>query len=147
MTRIRLGIEVPAGLAQLSEVEVDGVAYPVGADRLVQAEVAVPAGVESLVFVDPLTGAYNRSYFEIQMHNEIARAQRDRSGMGDTRAVMEQKGIFRLAEALGLAVPETSHDSEPGSQEHAARECAALRRLRLDLPDPRVRPLRVVPPR
>jgi len=40
------------------------------------------ARVESLVFVDPLTGAYNRSYFEIQMHNEIARAQRDRSGMG-----------------------------------------------------------------
>jgi uncharacterized protein (DUF362 family) len=28
----------------------------------------------------------------------------DRSGMGDTRAVMEQKGVFRLAEELGLDV-------------------------------------------
>jgi diguanylate cyclase (GGDEF)-like protein len=39
------------------------------------------ARVENLVFVDPMTGAYNRSYFEIQMQNEMARAERDASGM------------------------------------------------------------------
>jgi diguanylate cyclase (GGDEF)-like protein len=37
--------------------------------------------IERLVFVDPLTGAYNRPYFDLQLHNEIARAQRESASM------------------------------------------------------------------
>ena len=37
--------------------------------------------IERLVFVDPLTGAYNRPYFDLQMRNEIARAQRENASM------------------------------------------------------------------
>lgn len=39
------------------------------------------ARVEQLVFVDALTGTYNRSYFELQARNEIARAQREGAPM------------------------------------------------------------------
>lgn len=39
------------------------------------------ARIEKLVFVDPLTTAYNRSYFDQQVHIEMARAQRERSSM------------------------------------------------------------------
>jgi diguanylate cyclase (GGDEF)-like protein len=39
------------------------------------------ARIEKLVFVDPLTGSYNRSYFELQARNEIARAQREEGSM------------------------------------------------------------------
>ncbi len=39
------------------------------------------ARIESLVFVDPLTGAYNRPYFDLQMKNEMARAQREGASM------------------------------------------------------------------
>jgi diguanylate cyclase (GGDEF)-like protein len=39
------------------------------------------ARLEKLVFVDPGTGVYNRSYFELQAGNEMARAQRDRASM------------------------------------------------------------------
>jgi diguanylate cyclase (GGDEF)-like protein len=39
------------------------------------------ARIEKLVFVDPLTGSYNRSYFELQARNEIARAQREGESM------------------------------------------------------------------
>lgn len=39
------------------------------------------ARIEKLVFVDPLTGSYNRSYFELQARNEIARAQREEESM------------------------------------------------------------------
>ena len=37
--------------------------------------------LNQLVFVDPLTGSYNRSYFELQARNEIARAQREEESM------------------------------------------------------------------
>ena len=37
--------------------------------------------IEHLVFVDPLTGAYNRPYFDLQMRNEMARAQREGASM------------------------------------------------------------------
>jgi len=39
------------------------------------------ARIEKLVFVDPLTAAYNRSYFDLQLYNEMARAQRERSSV------------------------------------------------------------------
>jgi diguanylate cyclase (GGDEF)-like protein len=35
------------------------------------------ARIERLVFIDPLTAAYNRPYFDLQMRNEMARAQRE----------------------------------------------------------------------
>jgi len=37
--------------------------------------------IERLVFVDPLTGAYNRPYFDLQLTNEMARAQREHASM------------------------------------------------------------------
>lgn len=37
--------------------------------------------IEHLVFVDPMTGVYNRSYFDLQLHNEIARADREGASM------------------------------------------------------------------
>jgi diguanylate cyclase (GGDEF)-like protein len=37
--------------------------------------------LEKLVFIDPLTAAYNRSYFELQMEKEMARAQRERGSL------------------------------------------------------------------
>ncbi len=37
--------------------------------------------IEKLVFVDPHTGVYNRSYYEQQIHNEIARATREQSSL------------------------------------------------------------------
>jgi diguanylate cyclase (GGDEF)-like protein len=37
--------------------------------------------IERLVFVDPLTGAYNRAYFDLQMRNEMARAQRESASL------------------------------------------------------------------
>jgi len=39
------------------------------------------ARLEKLVFVDPMTGVYNRSYFEQQAANEMARAGREQSSM------------------------------------------------------------------
>jgi diguanylate cyclase (GGDEF)-like protein len=39
------------------------------------------ARIERLVFIDPLTSVYNRSYFDLQMKNEMARAQRDNASM------------------------------------------------------------------
>ena len=39
------------------------------------------ARIETLVFVDPLTGAYNRPYFDLQLHNEMARAHRESASM------------------------------------------------------------------
>lgn len=33
--------------------------------------------IEKLVFVDPLTSVYNRTYFDLQAQNELARAQRE----------------------------------------------------------------------
>jgi diguanylate cyclase (GGDEF)-like protein len=37
------------------------------------------ARLEKLVFVDPMTGVYNRSYFELQARNEMARSLREGS--------------------------------------------------------------------
>jgi diguanylate cyclase (GGDEF)-like protein len=37
--------------------------------------------IEKLVFIDPLTSAYNRSYFDLQVLNEMARAQREHSSL------------------------------------------------------------------
>src|SRR5262249_46280837 len=37
--------------------------------------------IERLVFVDPLTGAYNRPYFDLQMNNEMKRAERESASM------------------------------------------------------------------
>jgi diguanylate cyclase (GGDEF)-like protein len=37
--------------------------------------------IEKLVFVDPMTGVYNRPYFELQLRNEMARAQRERASL------------------------------------------------------------------
>ncbi len=37
--------------------------------------------IEKLVFVDPLTSVYNRSYYDLQIRNEIARAQREQSSL------------------------------------------------------------------
>jgi len=39
------------------------------------------ARIEKLVFIDPLTTVYNRSYFDLQVRNEMARAQRERNSM------------------------------------------------------------------
>lgn len=39
------------------------------------------ARIEKLVFIDPLTSVYNRSYFDLQVENEMARAQRDKGSM------------------------------------------------------------------
>lgn len=33
--------------------------------------------IERLMFIDPLTSAYNRQYFDLQLQNEMARAQRE----------------------------------------------------------------------
>jgi len=37
--------------------------------------------IERLVFIDPLTSAYNRPYFDLQMTNEIARSEREHASM------------------------------------------------------------------
>ena len=37
--------------------------------------------IERLVFVDALTGAYNRSFFDLEMQNEMARARRENASM------------------------------------------------------------------
>ena len=39
------------------------------------------ARLEKLVFVDSMTAVYNRSYFELQARNEIARAQREQASV------------------------------------------------------------------
>jgi diguanylate cyclase (GGDEF)-like protein len=39
------------------------------------------ARLEKLVFIDPLTTAYNRSYFDLQIQNEMARANRESSSL------------------------------------------------------------------
>lgn len=39
------------------------------------------AKIEKLVFIDPLTAAYNRSYFDLEVQNEMARARRESSSL------------------------------------------------------------------
>jgi diguanylate cyclase (GGDEF)-like protein len=76
------------------------------------------ARIEKLVFVDPLTTVYNRSYFDLQVSNEMARAQRDRTSMAllladidDFKAVNTAFGyeagnqvLVQVAQALRHAV-------------------------------------------
>jgi diguanylate cyclase (GGDEF)-like protein len=38
--------------------------------------------LEQLVFVDPLTSVYNRPYFDLQLQNEMARAEREKASLG-----------------------------------------------------------------
>lgn len=37
--------------------------------------------IEKLMFIDPMTAVYNRSYFDLQLQNEMARAQRENASM------------------------------------------------------------------
>ncbi len=37
--------------------------------------------IEKLMFMDPMTSVYNRSYFELQLQNEMARARREASSL------------------------------------------------------------------
>jgi diguanylate cyclase (GGDEF)-like protein len=76
------------------------------------------ARIEKLVFVDPLTSVYNRSYFDLQVGIEMARAQRDHTSMGlllcdidDFKAVNTAFGyeagnqvLVQVAQALRHAV-------------------------------------------
>jgi diguanylate cyclase (GGDEF)-like protein len=39
------------------------------------------ARLEKLVFIDSLTSAYNRAYFDLEVHSEMARAQREHSSL------------------------------------------------------------------
>ena len=52
------------------------------------------ARVEKLVFVDPLTGTYNRSYFDQQVPIEMARAQRETSSMALLLADIDDFKVF-----------------------------------------------------
>ena len=84
------GIATSAG-APLGHLEVTSEAVaPFGPEEL--ARVALLAEwcgaiveradrIEKLVFVDSLTGIYNRSYFELQVHSKMARARRDQASL------------------------------------------------------------------
>jgi len=39
------------------------------------------ARLEKLVFIDPLTSAHNRAYFDLEIQSEMARAQREQSSL------------------------------------------------------------------
>ena len=76
----------PLGMIEVHHSEVDPYRPP---DLALVALLAEFAGgvleratrIEKLVFVDPLTTAYNRSYYDLQIRNEIARAQREQSSL------------------------------------------------------------------
>jgi len=53
--------------------------------------------IEKLVFVDPLTQVYNRSYFDLQVQNEMARAQRERTSLGLVIADIDDFKSFNTA--------------------------------------------------
>jgi diguanylate cyclase (GGDEF)-like protein len=55
------------------------------------------ARLEKLVFVDASTGVYNRSYFELQAANEMARAQRDNESMALCIADIDDFKSFNTA--------------------------------------------------
>lgn len=53
--------------------------------------------IEKLVFIDPLTGIYNRSYFDLQVQNEMARALRERAAMALCIADIDDFKSFNTA--------------------------------------------------
>ncbi|TMQ63211.1 MAG: GGDEF domain-containing protein [Candidatus Eisenbacteria bacterium] len=53
--------------------------------------------IEKLVFVDSLTGVYNRPYFELQVSNEMARARRDRASLALCIADIDNFKSFNTA--------------------------------------------------
>jgi diguanylate cyclase (GGDEF)-like protein len=55
------------------------------------------ARIEKLVFIDPLTTVYNRSYFDLQLRNEMARAQRERSSLALCIADIDDFKSFNTA--------------------------------------------------
>jgi diguanylate cyclase (GGDEF)-like protein len=55
------------------------------------------ARIERLVFVDPATAAYNRSYFDLQARNEMARAQRERASVALCIADIDDFKAFNTA--------------------------------------------------
>lgn len=55
------------------------------------------ARIEKLVFIDPLTTVYNRSYFDLQLRNEMARAGREHSSMALCIADIDDFKSFNTA--------------------------------------------------
>jgi diguanylate cyclase (GGDEF)-like protein len=55
------------------------------------------ARIEKLVFIDPLTQVYNRSYFDLQLVNEMARAQRENTSMALVIADIDDFKSFNTA--------------------------------------------------
>ncbi len=55
------------------------------------------ARIEKLVFIDPLTTVYNRSYFELQLRNEMARAGREHNSMALCIADIDDFKSFNTA--------------------------------------------------
>ncbi len=55
------------------------------------------ARIEKLVFIDPLTSIYNRSYFDLQVRNEMARAGRERHSMALCIADIDDFKSFNTA--------------------------------------------------
>ncbi|NOT34808.1 MAG: GGDEF domain-containing protein [Candidatus Eisenbacteria bacterium] len=55
------------------------------------------ARVEQLVFVDTLTGSFNRPYFDRQLENEIARSRRERETMALLIADVDDFKVFNTA--------------------------------------------------
>jgi diguanylate cyclase (GGDEF)-like protein len=53
--------------------------------------------IETLVFVDPLTQVYNRSYFDLQVQNEMARAQREQNSLALVIADIDDFKSFNTA--------------------------------------------------
>jgi diguanylate cyclase (GGDEF)-like protein len=53
--------------------------------------------IEKLVFVDPLTRVYNRSYFDLQSQNELARARRDQASVALCIADIDNFKSFNTA--------------------------------------------------
>jgi diguanylate cyclase (GGDEF)-like protein len=53
--------------------------------------------IEKLVFVDALTGVYNRSYFEVEAQNEMARASREQASMALCIADIDDFKSFNTA--------------------------------------------------
>ncbi len=55
------------------------------------------ARIQKLVFVDPLTSAFNRAYFDQEVQAEMARAQRDRTSMALLIADIDNFKSFNTA--------------------------------------------------
>jgi diguanylate cyclase (GGDEF)-like protein len=55
------------------------------------------ARIEKLVYIDALTGVYNRSYFDLQARNEMARAGREQASMALCIADIDDFKSFNTA--------------------------------------------------